>query len=200
MKIGTFLVLCSLVLIVAKCTDHPEAKLEFIDYCKHFGYPVEKHAVITDDGYILGVFRIQKKGSAIKSGLKPIILQHGLMDSSDTWIINDEDKAPGFLLANAGYDVWMGNSRGNKHSRKHITLNPDKNASFWMFTFQDMANSDLPAMFKYINNVTNQKMHYVGHSQGTLIMHIALSKRDERVENYLDKYFAFGPIAYNSYQ
>jgi lysosomal acid lipase/cholesteryl ester hydrolase len=49
-----------------------------------------------------------------------------LLDSSDTWIINDEDKAPGFILANLDFDVWLGNSRGNKHSRKHIKYNPDK--------------------------------------------------------------------------
>ena len=122
------------------------------------------------------------------------------MDSSDTWIVNDEDKAPAFMLANAGYDIWLGNSRGNKHSRKHTTLNPDKDKSFWMFTYQHMADLDLPAMFTYIYNQTNQKFHYLGHSQGTLIMHIALSKRNQIVEQYLDKYFAFGPIAYNSYQ
>ena len=77
------------------------------------------------------IFRIQKKGSQIKSGLKPIILQHGLLDSSDTWLINDEASAPGFFLANSNYDVWLGNSRGNKHSRRHIKLNPDKDAAFW---------------------------------------------------------------------
>lgn len=73
------------------------------------------------------MFRIQRKGSQIKQGLKPIILQHGLLDCSDTWIINDEDKAPAFLLANRGYDIWLGNSRGNKHSRNHTKYNPDKN-------------------------------------------------------------------------
>jgi gastric triacylglycerol lipase len=77
-----------------------------------------------------------RKGSSIKSGLKPIILQHGLLDSSDTWLINDEDKAPGFIFANANYDVWFGNSRGNKHARQHKTLNPDKDAKFWEFSFQ----------------------------------------------------------------
>ena len=110
---------------------HPEAKLYFLDYCRYYNYPAEAHDVITEDGYILKVFRLQKKGSQLKSGLKPILLQHGLLDSSDTWLINDEDNAPAFIFANLGYDIWLGNSRGNKHSRRHTTLNPDKNASFW---------------------------------------------------------------------
>jgi pimeloyl-ACP methyl ester carboxylesterase len=149
---------------------------------------------------VLTVFRIQKKYTQIKEGLKPIILQHGLLDCSDTWIINDEDKAPAFILANAGYDIWLSNSRGNKHSRKHVKYNPDKDAAFWEFSFQHMADYDLPAVFKYVNNVTNQKIHYVGHSQGTIQMHIALSKRNAVVESLLDKYFGFGPVAYVSYQ
>ena len=85
------------------------------------------------------------------------------------------------MLANAGYDIWLGNSRGNKHSRHHTSLNPDKDKQFWNFTYQQMSDLDLPAMFEYIHNRTNQKMHYLGHSQGTLIMHIALSQRNEVV-------------------
>lgn len=59
-----------------------------------------------------------------------------------------------------------------------------------------MADYDVPAYFKYVYQVTGQKMHYIGHSQGTVQMNIALSKRNSVVEQYLDKYFAFGPIAY----
>jgi pimeloyl-ACP methyl ester carboxylesterase len=82
------------------------------------------------------------------------------------------------MFANAGYDVWLGNSRGNKHSRKHTKFNPDKDAAFWSFSFQHMADYDLPAVFTYINNITNQSIHYIGHSQGTMQMHIALSKQN----------------------
>lgn len=130
---------------------------------------------------MLTYFRIQKKNTTILPGLVPVFLQHGLLDSSDTWIINDEDKAPAFILANAGYDVWLGNSRGNKHSRRHIKLNPDKDAEFWAFTFQHMADYDIPAAFRYIYNFAKQKINYIGHSQGTMQMHIALSKNNPAV-------------------
>ena len=166
------------LIIVTYSAVHPEAKLYFTNYCDYYHYPVEIHDVTTPDGYILRVFRIQKKNSHIQEGLKPIFLQHGLLDSSDTWIINDEDKAPAFMLANAGDDVWLGNSRGNKHSRRHVKYNPDKNAAFWEFTFQHMADYHLPTVFTYVNQITKQKVHYIGHSQGTMIMHIALSKRN----------------------
>jgi lysosomal acid lipase/cholesteryl ester hydrolase len=83
------------------------------------------------------------------------------------------------MLANEGYDVWFGNNRGNKHSRNHTTLNPDKNASFWEFTFQHMADVDLPTALKYVQQKTNAtNVHYIGHSQGSIQMHIALSKRN----------------------
>lgn len=65
-------------------------------------------------------------------GKKVVYLQHGLVDSADTWIVNDEHLAPGLYLANLGYDVWVGNSRGNKYSTPK--LNP-KIKNFWDFSF-----------------------------------------------------------------
>lgn len=41
-----------------------------------------------------------------------------------------------------------------------------------------MADYDLPAGFKYIYAKTGQKIHYLGHSQGTIQMHVALSKNN----------------------
>ena len=59
-----------------------------------------------------------------------------------------------------------------------------------------MADFDLPALFKYVNKITQQTIHYIGHSQGTIQMFIALTKQNAVVEQLMDKYFAFGPVAY----
>jgi pimeloyl-ACP methyl ester carboxylesterase len=112
------------------------------------------------------------KNTTIKPKDKVVYLQHGLQDSSDTWIINDPQLAPGFLLADRGFDVWVGNTRGNTYSSP--PLNP-KIKHFWNFSFDEMAKFDLPAAFTYIVNITKKPIHYIGHSQGTMIMFAALS-------------------------
>ena len=39
-----------------------------------------------------------------------------------------------YIMADSGYDVWLGNARGNAYSRNHTTLNPDgKDGKFWDF-------------------------------------------------------------------
>lgn len=73
-----------------------------------------------------------------------------------------------YILAEEGFDVWMGNARGNAYSRRHVSLNPDSilNTNFWKFSWDEIGNFDLPAMIDYVLEATNEpRLHYIGHSQ-----------------------------------
>jgi gastric triacylglycerol lipase len=79
----------------------------------------------------------------------------------------------------------------------HINLNPHRDPEFWQFTFQNMSRYDLPAAFSYICNVTGyEKIDYIGHSQGSMIMFIALADKNQAVISRLNHYIAWGPVMY----
>jgi len=170
----------------------------FPQYVAALGYPCETHNITTEDGYINTYFRIQAKNSAsIKSGLPVVYLQHGLLDSSDTWIVNVEDQAPAFILANKGFDVWVGNTRGNTYSLgQKQTNSSNASSAYWDFSWQEISLYDLPAAFEYIYGATQKQITYIGHSQGTSIMFAALCRHDPVVLKYLKHYIALAPVVY----
>ncbi len=162
---------------------------------------MEIHNIETNDGYILHLFRIPASKEEINyttnnKKRQPILLQHGLLDSSDGWICNSEEFSLPFILANKGYDIWLSNSRGNKHSRLHKTISPfDK--EFWTFSFHEMGTIDLPAIIDYILKLNSdfQKIIYIGHSQGTCMLFAAITLMNEYFKNKIKLFIALAPIA-----
>ena len=182
-----------LLLNVAFGEVDPDALRTFQQVCTAHGYLFEAHNVTTSDGYILTLYRIPGKISApIAAGASVVFLQHGLIDLADSWIMNDP--APGFLFADAGFDVWLGNSRGSYHSLGHIKYNSKFDPRYWQFTWQHMADYDIPAVIPFVLKYTNkQKLTYVGHSQGTLQMFAHLAADPSFIKN-LNIFIALAPV------
>lgn len=58
---------------------------------------------------------------------------HGLYGQSENYVVAGMDNASmAYFFADNNYDVWLGNTRGTQHSRKHKSINPD-DKKFWEF-------------------------------------------------------------------
>jgi lysosomal acid lipase/cholesteryl ester hydrolase len=176
-----------------------EHKMTIEELIHSKSYPLEIHNVITEDGYVLRVYRIPGGTGEEDYKLKkkqPVLFQHGLLDSSDGWICNQEEKCLPFILANAGFDVWLTNTRGNKHSKSHLTLNP-VSYEFWSFSFHEMGLYDIPAVLDHIykTNGSEEKIIYFGHSQGTCMMFAALTQKLEYFKTRVKLFIALAPVA-----
>ncbi|XP_043191779.1 lipase 3-like [Amphibalanus amphitrite] len=169
------LYLLAMLMACADCRRAPQAKRNKLyqtvpEIIAAHGYPVEVHHVQTADGYILEMHRIPggRGGSQATSPPgRPVLVLHGVQDSSAGWVINPR-KSLGFVLADEGYDVWLGNNRGNTYGRAHVTLNPNKRR-FWEFTLDSFSKYDNPAMIDYILETTGyDDLYYIGFSSSTI--------------------------------
>ncbi|XP_051679307.1 lipase member J isoform X6 [Oryctolagus cuniculus] len=174
---------------------NPEANMNISQIISYWGYPDEKYDIVTEDGYILGLYRIPygKTNNNNSAQRLVVYLQHGLLTSASSWISNLPNNSLGFVLADAGYDVWMGNSRGSTWSRKHKYLKTNSK-EFWAFSFDEMAKYDLPASIDFVLKQTGQEeIFYIGHSQGTTIAFIAFSTFPKIAER-IKIFFALAPV------
>nr|XP_008114497.2 PREDICTED: lysosomal acid lipase/cholesteryl ester hydrolase isoform X1 [Anolis carolinensis] len=179
---------------------NPEAHMNVSQMIVYRGYPSEEYEVLTEDNYYLTINRIPhgRRHLTVK-GSKPVaFLQHGLFGEASHWVLNMANNSLGFILADAGYDVWLGNNRGTSWSRKHQNLSADEE-KYWDFSFHEMGIYDLPAMINFVLKKTQQEqLYYVGHSQGCTIGLIAFSAIPE-LSRKIKMFFALAPVITTKY-
>lgn len=138
------------------------------ELCQIHGYEAENRIVRTRDDYLLTIQRITRPGEPRRPNGKVVYFHHGLLMSSEVWVtmVQTHQNLP-FLLYDLGYDVWMGNNRGNKYCQKHL-LHSIRSEQFWNFSIDEFAMFDIPNSIDYILKESGaSKLTYIGFSQGT---------------------------------
>ncbi|XP_013104060.1 lipase 3 [Stomoxys calcitrans] len=159
------------------------------DRIQNAGYSYESYDIYTEDGYGLTIFRVKNststkaEGDSRSSTASPtapvVLLMHGLSSSSDIWVIEGLSNPLVYDLVNQGYDVWLGNNRGNRYGNRHLNMTSN-DRHFWSFSIHEIGTLDLPRIIDFILEHTQQpSLHYVGYSQGTTVGFIMLSMRPE---------------------
>ena len=158
-----------------------------LDYYKLFiakhGYKLEEHKINTQDGFTLSLWHL----SAKTKRTKVVYFQHGLADTAWCFFQLEKKSLP-FLLYDQGYDIWLGNSRGNVFSNQHKTPN-------FQFSMDQLVQYDLPATIKFIKAKTGgKKISYIGHSQGTTIFFMLYMHNPSFVESSFNHFIALGTV------
>ncbi|KAF2893340.1 hypothetical protein ILUMI_12833 [Ignelater luminosus] len=175
------------------CWYDPDVTATAYELAKNHGYKLDNYETVTEDGYILTVFRVSPKTKHCK-GI--VYLQHPAASSASIWLdLGNQSLA--FLLADRGYDVWLGNFRGTTYSRKHTKLKP-RERKYWDFSFHEMAMYDLPAMLHLVSKKTDfrDKIIYVGHSVGTTTAFIYASLLPANASAYVKTFIFWSPVTF----
>eukprot|EP00475_Leptophrys_vorax_P029339 TRINITY_DN4298_c0_g1_i1.p1 TRINITY_DN4298_c0_g1~~TRINITY_DN4298_c0_g1_i1.p1 ORF type:complete len:413 (-),score=102.22 TRINITY_DN4298_c0_g1_i1:116-1234(-) len=163
-----------------------------------WGYPVEIHTAVTQDNFNITLFRIPhglNQSIDPSAPRPPVLVMHALLDSSAAFVMNLPSQSLGMVLADAGFDVWLGNNRGSTYSRPDNDDTPS-----WDWSFEEMAEQDLPAFVDYVLQSTGYaSLGYIGHSEGTIQCFAALSELPELKEK-INVFIALAPVAFVSHQ
>ncbi|KAH8675823.1 Alpha/Beta hydrolase protein [Xylariales sp. PMI_506] len=191
-------------------------------YARRVGLDMEEFKVQTEDGFIIDLWHIYDpkeytrlddddrthRGPSLFTGesrikLKdskqkrkfPVLLMHGLLQSSGAYCTNDDDSLA-FYLCKSGYDVWLGNNRcGFKPN--HVLLDYS-DPRMWCWNIRQMGVFDLPALTSRVLFETGfEKIGLICHSQGTTQTFVALAKEQRPdLGEKLTVFCALAPAAY----
>ena len=166
---------------------------DYKSYISKLNLDLEEVTIQTEDRYINTIWRLTSKDPNKRNG-KSIIMQHGLLDGGFTFLILAEDSLPK-KLCDEGYVVYLPYIRGTQFSRTHLDYDSSLNSKYWEFSFDHIAQYDVPANIKFVKQRDNvEKVYYIGHSQGTLTFFLAYMNDPEFMENNIAKFIALGTV------
>ncbi|KAJ1558366.1 hypothetical protein HK096_001780 [Nowakowskiella sp. JEL0078] len=156
-------------------------------YVESYGYNFIEHHVATPDGFILTLERVQTKNHKVSKG--PVILMHGLFQSSGVFVTSGANSLA-FFLAEQGYDVWLANNRCVFTSYPHLVFSAN-DSELWEWSLDDLARFDFPTIVQFVFengvpkgtvaayfdsmskeyrttefSVEDRRIVFIGHSQG----------------------------------
>ncbi|KAF2892044.1 hypothetical protein ILUMI_14129, partial [Ignelater luminosus] len=98
-----------------------------------------------------------------------------------------------FILANKGYDVWLGNFRTTTYSNNHTHLSTS-DTKFWNFSFHEFGIYDVAAEVDYVCQFRKQKIIYIGFSIGTTAATIYSSIYPDIAESNVEIFIQIAPM------
>lgn len=88
---------------------------------------------------------------------KALLLMHAEDFNAEGWVTGRtaQETLP-FLIADLGYDVWLGNNRGVKEYSRHETFT-ESDRAYWEFSFAEMGMHDVSALINLVLQETGLK-------------------------------------------
>ena len=124
-----------------------------------------------------------------------MLFVHGILSTSEQFLMNGPALAPGYILADTGkFDVWFLNMRGNSYSKHHNFYDASSSTEYWQFSFEEVGDFDIPATVDYIHKVTSKPVGIISFSQGTTATFAALARNRHLFEGKVTGYIAIAPV------
>ncbi len=182
--------------VILPADDNGDASKSIPEYVRAAGLEFEEHHATTADGYVVSLWRITSPGRRRR---QPVIFQHGVLDNAFSYVLLGRGRSVAWYLATKGYDVWLGNCRGQTYSlgntHGYTWFNPF--SKYWDFSFHEMGLYDFPAIVEYVKNVTGYaKVNYVGHSQGATAYFVKATFDPDFINKNIASFIAIGPAMF----
>ncbi|KAI8606990.1 Alpha/Beta hydrolase protein [Chytriomyces sp. MP71] len=155
---------------------HLSKTVDALDLIVIGGFPTEKHTVRCNDGTLLTIHRILISNAQQREAARPVLLWPGFGGSSNCFICQPHKRDNlAFILADAGFDIWLGNPRNVVYT----TFSNEASRPALQFSMDDIIELDIPSVVDYILQSTRkEKLAYIGVSQGTTALFGALALHD----------------------